>query len=37
MYKGFASLHLTLCLPSASSHSNLVTINKLKHGALATA
>lgn len=37
MHKGCASLHLALCLPSASSHPNLVTINKLKHGALATA
>lgn len=37
MHKVCASLQLTLRLPSASSHPNLVTINKLKHGALATA
>lgn len=37
MHKGCASLQLALHLPSARSHSNLVTINELKHGALATA
>lgn len=37
MHKGCAALQLALHLPSASSHPNLVTINKLKHGALATA